>query len=45
MGTVFVNGELWSAESIDGVIPVGSRVRVTRVDGLRLQVHKEEAPV
>jgi membrane-bound serine protease (ClpP class) len=44
-GTVFVNGELWSAESIDGVIPVGSRVRVTRVDGLRLQVHKEEAPV
>ena len=43
-GTVFVQGELWSAESIDGVIPAGSRVRVMRIDGLRLQVKKEEAP-
>lgn len=42
-GTVFVQGELWSAESADGVIPVGARVRVTRVDGLRLKVRKEEA--
>jgi membrane-bound serine protease (ClpP class) len=42
-GTVFVQGELWSAESVDGVIPAGGRVRVTRVDGLRLQVKKEEA--
>ena len=42
-GTVFVQGELWSAESVDGVIPAGSRVRVTRIDGLRLQVKKEEA--
>jgi membrane-bound serine protease (ClpP class) len=42
-GTVFVQGELWSAESVDGVIPAGSRVRVTRVDGLRLQVKREEA--
>ncbi|HEX4835784.1 MAG TPA: nodulation protein NfeD [bacterium] len=41
-GTVFVQGELWSAESADGVIPAGQRVRVTRVDGLRLQVRKEE---
>ncbi len=42
-GTVFVQGELWSAESVDGVIPAGTRVRVTRVDGLRLRVQKEEA--
>jgi membrane-bound serine protease (ClpP class) len=41
-GTVFVQGELWSAESADGVIPAGQRVRVTRVDGLRLEVRKEE---
>lgn len=42
-GTVFVQGELWTAESTDGPIPAGDRVRVTRVDGLRLQVKKEEA--
>jgi membrane-bound serine protease (ClpP class) len=42
-GTVFVQGELWSAESADGVIPSGTRVRVTRVDGLHLRVTKEEA--
>ena len=41
-GTVFVQGELWSAESADGVMPAGQRVRVTRVDGLRLEVRKEE---
>lgn len=42
-GTVFVQGELWSAESTSGVIPVGQRVRVLRVDGLRLEVRKEES--
>jgi membrane-bound serine protease (ClpP class) len=42
-GTVFVQGELWTAETPDGVIPAGARVRVTRVDGLRLRVMKEEA--
>ena len=42
-GTVFVQGELWTAESTDGPIPAGDRVRVTRVDGLRLRVKKEEA--
>jgi membrane-bound serine protease (ClpP class) len=44
-GTVFVQGEIWTAESVDGVIPAGSRVRVTQVEGLRLRVKKEEAPV
>ncbi len=43
-GTVFVQGEIWTAESVDGVIPAGGRVRVVRVDGLRLRVRKEEAP-
>jgi membrane-bound serine protease (ClpP class) len=43
-GTVFVQGELWTAETADGVIPAGARVRVMRVDGLRLRVMKEEAP-
>jgi len=42
-GTVFVQGEIWSAESLDGVIPAGARVRVARVEGLRLQVNREEA--
>ena len=42
-GIVFVQGELWSAESLDGTIPAGGRVRVARVDGLRLQVKREEA--
>ena len=44
-GTVSVQGEIWTAESVDGVIPAGSRVRVTQVDGLRLRVKKEEAAV
>jgi membrane-bound serine protease (ClpP class) len=41
-GTVFVQGELWSAESEGGVIPAGQRVRVVRVSGLRLVVRREE---
>jgi membrane-bound serine protease (ClpP class) len=41
-GTVFVEGELWSAESEDGAIPVGARVRVVQVRGLHLVVRKEE---
>jgi membrane-bound serine protease (ClpP class) len=42
-GTVFVEGELWSAESEDGVIPAGQRVRVMHVRGLHLGVRREEA--
>jgi membrane-bound serine protease (ClpP class) len=41
-GTVFVQGELWSAQSEDGTIPAGRPIRVTRVDGLRLDVRKRE---
>ncbi len=36
-GTVFVHGELWSAESPSAVAP-GERVRVVSVDGMRLEV-------
>jgi membrane-bound serine protease (ClpP class) len=45
-GTVFVQGELWNAETAAGVygtIHAGERVRVLRVDGLHLQVCKSEA--
>jgi membrane-bound serine protease (ClpP class) len=40
MGSVLVGGELWSAEveDLEGEIEVGSRVEVTGVDGLRLNV-------
>jgi len=40
-GVVFVQGELWTAESVDGRIPEGARVRVVEVEGLRLKVRKE----
>lgn len=36
-GTVFVHGELWSAEASSAVAP-GQKVRVVSVDGLRLDV-------
>jgi len=39
-GTVFVEGELWSADSEDGAIPAGQRVRVVEVRGLHLVVRK-----
>jgi membrane-bound serine protease (ClpP class) len=41
-GTVFVQGELWNAETDDGIIPAGARVRVERLTGLRLRVRSEE---
>lgn len=37
-GTVRVNGESWSAESISGPIPSGAEVHVTSVNGIRLEV-------
>jgi membrane-bound serine protease (ClpP class) len=41
-GTVFLQGELWRAETDAGTIPVGQSVRVAGVDGLRLHVHRAE---
>jgi membrane-bound serine protease (ClpP class) len=37
-GMVFVSGALWKATSSAGPVPAGTRVRVTKVDGLKLQV-------
>ena len=41
-GTVRIEGEEWSAQSNTGEeIPAGTRVRVVRLDGLRLQVERD----
>jgi membrane-bound serine protease (ClpP class) len=40
-GKVFVHGEYWNASS-DKPIPNGSRVRVTKVQGLKIQVEQVE---
>jgi len=37
-GTVRVNGESWSAESIAGDIPSGAQIHVASVNGIRLEV-------
>ncbi len=42
-GTVFVAGELWNAETADGVIPAGKPVRVVGLNGLRLNVRAAES--
>jgi membrane-bound serine protease (ClpP class) len=39
-GLVATHGEIWQATSEES-IPDGARVRVTRVDGLRLVVRKD----
>jgi len=41
-GQVFVHGELWRANSEDRLVP-GDRVKVDRVNGLTLDVHRIEA--
>lgn len=38
-GKIFVHGEYWNAEG-DGEIPVGERVEVVRVEGMRLKVRR-----
>jgi membrane-bound serine protease (ClpP class) len=40
-GSVATHGELWQAVSEESPIPTGARVRVTRIDGLRLVVRKD----
>lgn len=39
-GPVFVHGELWNAESVDGIVQAGERVSVVGITGLRLAVRK-----
>ena len=38
LGMVFVNGELWQAEAISGEINKGEKIRVERMEGLKLFV-------
>lgn len=40
-GIVRVRGEQWSAESVNGTFPAGSRVQVLRAKGVRLEVWGE----
>lgn len=42
-GIVRVQGENWSAESLNGTLRSGTRVQVIRVDGVRLAVWGEES--
>jgi len=39
-GTVFLNGEYWTARAVDGPIPKGAQIRVERVDGRTLIVRR-----
>ncbi|MEM3979715.1 MAG: NfeD family protein [Ignisphaera sp.] len=41
-GVVYILGEEWSAYSVKGVIPAGSKVKVIRIEGLKLYVEKLE---
>lgn len=39
-GKVFVDGTLWNATSVDGIIKKGEKVEVTQMEGLSLTVRK-----
>lgn len=43
-GMVFVRGELWQAESLDGSLEKGERVEVVGMAGFRLQVRRAAPP-
>ncbi|WP_256559638.1 NfeD family protein [Myxococcus dinghuensis] len=42
-GTVRINGELWTARSLSGLIPEGERVTVEQIEGLKLWVRRPAA--
>jgi membrane-bound ClpP family serine protease len=42
-GIVVIEGEQWSAVSLNGDVPVGAQVHVMRGTGVRLEVWREEA--
>ena len=45
-GAVYVDGKTWTARSVDDtVIPVGSRVRIETMEGVKLLVKKSEEKV
>jgi membrane-bound serine protease (ClpP class) len=39
-GTIMIHGELWQAESVEGEIQKGEKVKVTAVEGMKLMVSK-----
>jgi membrane-bound ClpP family serine protease len=44
-GTVKIEGELWSARSLEGTIAIGTEIVVITQKGLRLEVKKKQQPV
>jgi membrane protein implicated in regulation of membrane protease activity len=44
-GTVRINGELWSARSLDGAMAAGETVQVESLDGLKLNVRRPREPL
>jgi membrane-bound ClpP family serine protease len=44
-GIVSVRGERWSASSVNGPVPAGTRVQVLGVSGVRLEVWGEEPEI
>jgi membrane-bound serine protease (ClpP class) len=40
LGMVFLNGELWQAESVSGIIQNGEKIRVKNMQGFKLYVEK-----
>ena len=40
VGTIKVQGEVWNAESLSGIIDKGERVRIKEMRGLKLFVEK-----
>jgi len=44
-GTVRINGELWTARSLEGAIAEGERVRIENLEGLKLAVRRGRRPL
>jgi membrane-bound serine protease (ClpP class) len=40
VGTVRVHGEVWNAQSVSGNIAQGQKVRITRIENLKLFVEQ-----
>ena len=41
-GTVRINGELWTARSLEGAIAEGEQVRIENLEGLKLTVRRKQ---
>ncbi len=42
LGSIKIHGEIWNAESLDGNIPKGTKIIVTGISNLKLQIKKKE---